>query len=621
METKESYETIVQLLGNNIHSLQDFYSHTNWIEMGKTDININVGLNADLGVPILSPNETSCSTCSIKDMSPAERKIYDDFVENPISQILFGFIPCLKGSTEYAFPCQNNVATNGLTSGYYESEKDIAPKPPSGNKCSHGGGFDESVTIAATGGISKDADNMFFAPHYKLHKKAAKLAVEATIQYFEDFRLSIDDEIKFGQLIGIQYTPSIGIAIVLDTTESMKTQWNDVITQVLDDIDEVTKKNPSKTINYFLMPFNDPDFGFPSEDKGVFATNNLTEFSQKLNSLKPMGGGDIPEMCLPAILSTLKKVGTGVSINIYTDSISKKPEFLQQIGSIAVGKNVKLSFTMFGENLPNSINHKKSLSAILGLRHSHEIFQNYQKVNVDEDDSNANETEAYSTLQDYINLATLTEGFYEKYRKIYGAKQRFSATNNISRNDWEIIDSVLIVDSATFSYSFIVDDTMNYIEIELVSIFGGETIKNLNVNISSPTTLLPLNENFTTDMVRKFVYNNPTPGNWTMDIDKIDVTQQILLKVSSPSYLDVHVRLIPSLNSSTQHLRAPIIGEGKYDIFIECASCKTMESLIVTPCGNETRYHQSAPVFVTSFNWWYIENVIFPEAGGLVWGL
>jgi len=37
------------LIGDLLHTLQDFYSHSNWIEMGRTDINERIGLHEDIG--------------------------------------------------------------------------------------------------------------------------------------------------------------------------------------------------------------------------------------------------------------------------------------------------------------------------------------------------------------------------------------------------------------------------------------------------------------------------------------------------------------------------------------------------------------------------------------------
>ena len=48
-----------QLLGKLFHTLQDFYSHSNWIEMGKTDINTHIGKDEIIG-NVAAPNQPTC---------------------------------------------------------------------------------------------------------------------------------------------------------------------------------------------------------------------------------------------------------------------------------------------------------------------------------------------------------------------------------------------------------------------------------------------------------------------------------------------------------------------------------------------------------------------------------
>ena len=48
-----------QLLGQLLHTLQDFYSHSNWIELGKKDINERIGIYEDLG-PVAGKDEATC---------------------------------------------------------------------------------------------------------------------------------------------------------------------------------------------------------------------------------------------------------------------------------------------------------------------------------------------------------------------------------------------------------------------------------------------------------------------------------------------------------------------------------------------------------------------------------
>ena len=48
------------LLGQSLHTLQDFYSHSNWVEMGKTDINKLIGKNETIGT-VAGPNQATCT--------------------------------------------------------------------------------------------------------------------------------------------------------------------------------------------------------------------------------------------------------------------------------------------------------------------------------------------------------------------------------------------------------------------------------------------------------------------------------------------------------------------------------------------------------------------------------
>lgn len=48
-----------QLLGQLLHTLQDFYSHSNWVELGNKNINENIGINEDIG-PVASKTQSTC---------------------------------------------------------------------------------------------------------------------------------------------------------------------------------------------------------------------------------------------------------------------------------------------------------------------------------------------------------------------------------------------------------------------------------------------------------------------------------------------------------------------------------------------------------------------------------
>lgn len=116
------------LAGEALHTLQDFYSHSNWIELGNP-VPYDILGRPGSDIPkenIASPNEATC-----KDCKPGE--------------------------------CENNLITMKLTSGY-RSDQDIK-KPENMGKCSHGGTMDESRLKPATGGINKDSTSTLDSPH------------------------------------------------------------------------------------------------------------------------------------------------------------------------------------------------------------------------------------------------------------------------------------------------------------------------------------------------------------------------------------------------------------------------------------------------------------------------
>lgn len=129
-------------LGGALHTLQDYYAHSNWVELG------NRAPNPDLGRP-----------------------------GRPLPRLPATTATC-DGST---------LLTGELTSGYYGGQ-DRTPPP---GKCRHGGPFDRSP---GSGGINKDTPIRALSPHAALHAAAAELAEEATRQFLRDIRDQVTPE-------------------------------------------------------------------------------------------------------------------------------------------------------------------------------------------------------------------------------------------------------------------------------------------------------------------------------------------------------------------------------------------------------------------------------------------
>ncbi|KAJ8258046.1 hypothetical protein GJAV_G00192590 [Gymnothorax javanicus] len=209
---KGNFISARRALGTIFHTLQDFYSHSNWIELKKRHPNTNL-IRADAPIGNIADKSTpTCRNC-----------IRGDCRDNILPEILKRGI---------------------LTTGYFGASK------PAG-KCSHGGLIDLSSFEEPTGGINKDTND---AEHGHLHPAAAKMAARASMELLEDIRGATGEK-DFLQLMGI--TRSSALCFVIDTTGSMRDDIEEAKRVAFSIIDsrKGTSDEPSA---YILVPFNDP---------------------------------------------------------------------------------------------------------------------------------------------------------------------------------------------------------------------------------------------------------------------------------------------------------------------------------------------------------------------------
>ncbi|KAM6986817.1 von Willebrand factor A domain-containing protein 7-like [Aplochiton taeniatus] len=244
-----NFDAARDTLGVILHPLQDFYSHSNWVEIGNKVPNPNIirrdtsiGKTADRGRP-------TCRNCVGKD---CRNNILEDILREHI-----------------------------LTTSYFGYEPLFSGKPA--GKCSHGGPFDFSSRAAPTGGINKDTLD---AEHGFLHRQAAAVAVAATTELLVDIRGAAGDA-DFLRLMGISRA-SKALCFVIDTTGSMSDDIDAVksFTTSLIDSRRGTQEEPSL---YILVPFNDPDVG------PLIRTTDSDFFKTQINTLGATGGQDTAE--------------------------------------------------------------------------------------------------------------------------------------------------------------------------------------------------------------------------------------------------------------------------------------------------------------------------------------
>ncbi|KAJ8331969.1 hypothetical protein SKAU_G00430500 [Synaphobranchus kaupii] len=311
-------------LGKICHTLQDFYSHSNWIELKKKHPNTNL-IRPDESIGnIADKNRPTCRSCS---GGSCKDNILPEIINEGI-----------------------------LTSGYFSL---FSSSKPAG-KCSHGGSADRTSDQDPVGGINKDNDG---ADHGHLHRAAAIMAVNATMELLEDIR-GASGENDFLQLMGI--TRSSVLCFVIDTTGSMS---DDIVEakRVAFSIINSKKGTLDEPSGYILVPFNDPGFG------PLTRTTDSDIFKQRINALSASGGGDRPELSLSGLQLALTSAPPSSEIFVFTDAPAKDVELKSTV--IALIENTKLNFL-----LTNALFARRRRNSNGGNRMSAQGNQLYQEL-------------------------------------------------------------------------------------------------------------------------------------------------------------------------------------------------------------------------------------------------
>nr|XP_045012658.1 von Willebrand factor A domain-containing protein 7 isoform X2 [Jaculus jaculus] len=315
------YTLARQRLGAALHALQDFYSHSNWVELGEQQPHPHL-LWPRQELWSLAQEEATCSDCEE--------------------------LSCTGNMLDFVL----------LTSGYFGTHP---PKPP--GKCSHGGHFDQSSSQLPRGGINKDSMSPRFSPHHMLHRQAAEIARLASIEAFGLLRSRLGDS-SFSRLLDI--TPASSLSFVLDTTGSMGEEINAAKIQARH-IMEQRRGSPMEPVYYILVPFHDPGFG------PVFKTSDPDNFWQQLNEIHALGGGDEPEMCLSALELALLHTPPLSDIFVFTDASPKDAFLTNRVESLSQERRCRVTFLVTED--PSRVQGRARREVLSPLR-----FEPYEAV-------------------------------------------------------------------------------------------------------------------------------------------------------------------------------------------------------------------------------------------------
>lgn len=280
--------TARQELGKSLHTIQDFYAHSNWVDISGS--------------------------------------VNNKLIDGTLTSLLVTDETCLEDHGTLS-----GLGLTKTTTGYFSLTGGGHANTPE-DKCSHG---KDNVDDP---GINKDA----VARHN--HNNARALAIEASKQ----FVLSIintdgikDNSGALRALLGLN--GDLGFAV--DTTGSM----GEEIAGVKTSIEKIAKDESGVSLfdNFVLTTFGDPNKG-SLEIKTIFRD----KFIDKISSLSVSGGGDCPEFSMSGIQSTLNNVSDASQIFVYTDASPKDANIKDSIIAQANKKRVSIIFILTGTCSP-----------------------------------------------------------------------------------------------------------------------------------------------------------------------------------------------------------------------------------------------------------------------------
>ncbi|XP_046719939.1 von Willebrand factor A domain-containing protein 7-like [Silurus meridionalis] len=284
---QKNYQAAREALGKVLHTLQDFYSNSNWIELGNTEPYSNL-IKPDTPIRNIADSET-CRSC------------YGD--------------ACAGGILEEI------IAKQKLTSGYFDWSK---PK----GKCSHGG-----LLKWEQGGINKDTVN---SSHGYLHYTAASVATKATRELLQDIRAAVGDS-EFLRLMGLRR--SSVLCFVIDTTSTMSYDIAE-IRRVTSSIIDSKTGTAAQSIEYILVPFNDINYG------PLTRTTDANVFKQKLSAITADGGAGAFKMSLSALQLALTGSPPQTEIYVFTDADAKDKGLTSTVRALIERTKSKVTFML-----------------------------------------------------------------------------------------------------------------------------------------------------------------------------------------------------------------------------------------------------------------------------------
>ncbi|KAE9990074.1 hypothetical protein EG327_001885 [Venturia inaequalis] len=323
-------------LGSALHTLQDFYSHSNWIEMGNTEPHPDFGTGRKM-VYAHASNAT-CAVCG-----PTVQK---DRAGCPLC------VPVTNSTMKFAPPGQQinpmDTSTEMLTSGYAFGEDSPLNKTAGipEFKCHHGGHIDSPrgagigfilgmVRGDSIPGINKDSLDCGFSPHAHLHMAAVNASIKATIRYVDDIKQQLNDT-QLRMLFGTGST----LAFAVDTTAVLKPITASIKSHTIKIVEQDLHVPEAKEANqYVVRAFNS------GSNTVTTQTSDIEHFKSTINKLGDAtvrGRDACAGLSLSGILDTLKLLDDGSTLFLMAGAYPPDDSLATEIISLAYAKDITI---------------------------------------------------------------------------------------------------------------------------------------------------------------------------------------------------------------------------------------------------------------------------------------
>ncbi|KAI9052651.1 hypothetical protein LZ554_003990 [Drepanopeziza brunnea f. sp. 'monogermtubi'] len=306
-------------IGQALHTIQDFYSHSNWAELGNREPNLDLIRGVNMSAYTATFDERTCVGC--------------EDLARPSGSHSIKPLPC------GGFNCTGN--TDGfwkVTSGYHHNEdRPLNGVPIPEYKCHHGGPTDNPAGPAVgmlsgtNPGINKDSLSCYWSPHSDLHTPAATLATEATEQFFDDIRDALDSDRLLRLLFGV---PSVAFAI--DTSANMASVIATVRDQAIDAAEALIGTDDEPGL-YIVSPYNDVTTG------PLTVTSDFEVFRSAINNLSTANGLKCPPLEVTGIKDAMDFMDQGSTLFIFTDAAVKEANQWVSMTADATMRRIEIS--------------------------------------------------------------------------------------------------------------------------------------------------------------------------------------------------------------------------------------------------------------------------------------